>query len=223
MEVCIISENPLMKNALEAEVHALGILPSFASFDRLPKPSDAMPLIIADCENDRAFAEKLLFEAKELNLPRFVIVSEFEKSLSSLEDDKRKIFIRPFLFSDLRSSLLYVLNNCRSGENDPSLASQSIPSKRLKLSSTSRLATFDSNPLDLSKKEFDILLLLYQNRGRVLSREEIFKSVWKDDANKSGSNTVDVFVRYIRSKIDDVYSVKLISTVRGRGYAIFEK
>ncbi len=90
---------------------------------------------------------------------------------------------------------------------------------RLSVNPDARIATYDSHPIDLTKKEFDLLLFLMQNRNIVVSREKLLDSVWGFDFYGS-TNVVDVYVRYLRSKIDDVYNVNIIETVRGAGYVI---
>lgn len=71
----------------------------------------------------------------------------------------------------------------------------------------------------LSSKEFSILEYLIRNTGIVLSREKIEEHTWNYDYD-GGSNIVDVYIRYLRKKIDDNYSNKLIHTIRGRGYVL---
>ncbi len=90
---------------------------------------------------------------------------------------------------------------------------------KLSVSSAARIATYDGHAIDLTKKEFDLLEYLMQNRNIVVSREQLLDSVWGFDFYGS-TNVVDVYVRYLRSKIDDVYNVNLIETVRGAGYVI---
>ena len=90
---------------------------------------------------------------------------------------------------------------------------------KLKIDVSSHVASYDGNELDLTKKEFDLLTYLVQNRNKVISREQALDSVWGYDFI-GNTNVVDVYVRYLRSKIDDVYGVKLIETVRGFGYVI---
>ena len=82
-----------------------------------------------------------------------------------------------------------------------------------------RSATYKGKFIDLTKKEFDLLVYLLENRNIVISREKILDAVWGFDFYGS-TNVVDVYVRYIRAKIDDVYNVNLIETVRGAGYTI---
>lgn len=90
---------------------------------------------------------------------------------------------------------------------------------KLKIDVSSHIAEYDGNELDLTKKEFDLLVYLVQNRNKVISREQALDSVWGYDFI-GNTNVVDVYVRYLRAKIDDVYGVKLIETVRGFGYVI---
>ena len=71
----------------------------------------------------------------------------------------------------------------------------------------------------MTKKEFDLLEYLMRNRNIVVSREKLLDAVWGFDFYGS-TNVVDVYVRYLRSKIDDVYKIDLIETVRGAGYVI---
>ncbi|MDE6401360.1 MAG: response regulator transcription factor, partial [Clostridiales bacterium] len=90
---------------------------------------------------------------------------------------------------------------------------------KLSVNSAARVATYDGHAIDLTKKEFDLLEYLMKNRNIVVSREQLLDSVWGFDFYGS-TNVVDVYVRYLRSKIDDVYGVDLIETVRGAGYVI---
>lgn len=71
--------------------------------------------------------------------------------------------------------------------------------------------------IDLTKKEFDLLLFLAKNKNRVLKREEVLEKVW-GYGYAGKTNIVDVYIRYLRSKIDEKVGKKYIHTVRGIGY-----
>ena len=73
--------------------------------------------------------------------------------------------------------------------------------------------------IDLTAKEFSLLEYLMSNAGRVLSRTMIIEHVW-DHSFDGITNIVDVYVRHLRSKVDDAFDPKLIRTVRGVGYSI---
>ena len=84
-----------------------------------------------------------------------------------------------------------------------------------------RTAARGNVQITLSSKEFSILEYLICNQGIVLTREKIEQHIWNYDY-EGGSNVVDVYIRYLRKKIDDGFSPKLIHTVRGVGYVLKE-
>lgn len=75
--------------------------------------------------------------------------------------------------------------------------------------------------IQLTKREFDLLEYLLRNSGIVLSRDTILAAVWGYDYGVD-SNILDVYIRYLRSKIDDPFDKKLLHTVRGFGYTLKE-
>ena len=87
---------------------------------------------------------------------------------------------------------------------------------------TARTVQRGGVPVTLSAREFDILEYLIRNRGVVLSRDKISRHVWNYDY-EGGSNVVDVYIRYLRKKLDEGHSVRLIHTVRGAGYVLREE
>ena len=80
----------------------------------------------------------------------------------------------------------------------------------------------DGKEISLSGKEFSLLRYMIQNKGIVLSREKLEQHLWNYDYAGS-SNVIDVYIRYLRKKIDEGFEKKLIHTVRGAGYTLKEK
>lgn len=78
---------------------------------------------------------------------------------------------------------------------------------------------YNDTPIELTKKEFDLLVFLLSNRNKVITREQALDVVWGYDY-VGNTNVVDVYVRYLRTKIDDVFGITLIETIRGCGYVI---
>ena len=79
--------------------------------------------------------------------------------------------------------------------------------------------TVDGRAVELTRREFDLLRYLLENKEKVISRESLLDHVWGFDF-VGETNAVDVYIRFLRSKIDEAFSVKLIHTVRGVGYVI---
>ncbi len=80
----------------------------------------------------------------------------------------------------------------------------------------------DGQGVALTRREFDLLHYLLENKGKVISRESLLDNVWGFDF-VGETNAVDVYIRFLRSKIDEQFGVKLIHTVRGVGYVIREE
>ena len=71
----------------------------------------------------------------------------------------------------------------------------------------------------LTAREYALLLLLIEHRGQVLSREQILRQVWHDQRG-AASNVIEVYVRYLRQKLEQEGEKRLIHTVRGQGYCL---
>ena len=89
----------------------------------------------------------------------------------------------------------------------------------LTMSVSSRTVSRGTTPIDLSRKEFAILEYLLRNKGRVCSKSDIISHVWDFDADIL-PNTLEVFITYLRAKVDKPFDAPLIHTVRGFGYSV---
>ena len=140
-------------------------------------------------------------------------VSDRVRGLDTGADD---YLVKPFSFQELLARIRVLLR--RGGGNNVSAV---LRVQDLVLDPASHSVSRAGRSIDLSAKEYAILECLMRNKGMVLSRESIREHIWSWDYDGE-SNVVDVYIRYLRRKIDDDYSVKLIQTVRGSGYMIKE-
>ena len=85
-----------------------------------------------------------------------------------------------------------------------------------------RMVTVDGKVVDLTKKEYELLTYLVQNKNIVLTREQILNEVW-GYSYIGETNVVDVYIRYLRAKIDEAFGKKYILTIRGVGYYVKEE
>ena len=92
----------------------------------------------------------------------------------------------------------------------------------LQLDPDRHTVTCQGQSVELTHREFDLLRILMENRGIVLSRNTFIERVWGYDY-VGETNIVDVYIRYLRGKIDDAFGLKLIQTVRGVGYVLREE
>jgi len=87
----------------------------------------------------------------------------------------------------------------------------------LKIEPASYSLSFEGIPVPLTKTEFDLLLCLWQHEGCAVTRDELLSTVWGYTFT-GDTNIVDVYIRYLRHKIDDRFSIKTIHTIRAVGY-----
>ncbi len=104
-------------------------------------------------------------------------------------------------------------------QDDPANQNDVLAAGCLRLSVQRHFVSYDNASIDLTKKEFDLLHALLENKGFVMSRDRLLSKVWGYDF-PGDTNVVDVYISYLRSKIDQVYKIDMIRTVRGVGYMI---
>ena len=117
---------------------------------------------------------------------------------------------KPFEIEELLARMRVILRRKSQAINQ----SKIIQVADLKLDLEKKQVTRNDKNIELTKKEYEFLEYLMKNNGIVISREKIIEAVWNYDF-VGDTKIVDVFIRYLRSKIDDEYDKKLINTVRG--------
>ena len=138
--------------------------------------------------------------------------SALEDRVKGLEQGADDYLAKPFAFVELLARVRALL---RRGQPAP----EKLQVADLTLDCIRRKVTRGIETIDLAPKEFGILEYMMRNRGRPLSRTMIVEHVWDMDYDGL-TNIVDVYIRHLRSKIDDRFPQKLIQTVRGIGYMI---
>lgn len=121
---------------------------------------------------------------------------------------------KPFAIEELLARIRRVF---RKASLQPTTPTNQFVSGKLKIDYNQYTASYDDHLLELTKTEFDLLHYLAENRNIALTREQILDKVWGYDYFGE-TKIVDVYVRYLRSKIDDCFQTKFIHTVRGVGY-----
>ncbi|MFB0919999.1 MAG: response regulator transcription factor [Oscillospiraceae bacterium] len=137
--------------------------------------------------------------------------------VSGLDMGANDYVTKPFAIEELLARIRVLIRNRESSE---SIENRKVLTwGRLTLDSASHTVEYNGEVIDLTKREFTMLELMLLNKNIVLTRETFLERVWGYDY-MGETNVVDVYVRYLRSKIDDVYGINMIRTVRGIGYVI---
>ena len=162
-----------------------------------------------------SLVKKIRAQGKNLPVLFLTARDSIEDRVEGLDLGADDYLVKPFAFEELLARIRVVIRkNSVSKTNIISVGD-------LKVDIASKKVTRGDNIILLSAKEYELLCYLAVNNGIVLSREKIENHIWNFDY-EGGTNVVDVYIRYLRKKIDDGYDKKLIHTVRGMGYVLRE-
>ena len=141
-----------------------------------------------------------------------------EDRVTGLDAGADDYLVKPFAFDELLARIRVMLRKNSSVETKTNI----VTAADLKVDLNTQRVFRGDKEISLSSREFSILRYLCMNKGIVLSREKIEEHIWNYDY-AGGSNVVDVYIRYLRKKIDEGFTPKLIHTVRGAGYVLREE
>ncbi len=140
-----------------------------------------------------------------------------DDKLQGFESGADDYLVKPFEFRELIARIKVLARRKYGEESSP----HTLVVADLELDFDEKIARRAGQRIDLTAKEFALLEYLMRNRGRVVSRVDIAERVW-DIRFDTGTNVIDVYINFLRKKVDRDYPVKLIHTVVGMGYIVKE-
>lgn len=140
--------------------------------------------------------------------------STLEDKLEGFDTGADDYVTKPFSFEELLARIKAVLKR--------DIIENKLKFKNLYLDLEENIIVIENNKIRLSKKEFDILKFLIINKNKIFSKEEIIQKIWGFDAEIL-LNTVEVFIKSIRDKIEKPYNITIIQTIRGFGYIVKDR
>lgn len=164
------------------------------------------------------FAVLRALRSKGKNTPVLFLTARdsVQDRVAGLDSGANDYLVKPFSVEELLARIR-AMTRTAFGVSDSLLSVGDLT-----MDTAAKVVKRGGKEIPLSAKEYALLEYLMHNAGIVLSREKIENHIWNFDY-EGGTNVVDVYIRYLRKKIDEGYDKKLIYTVRGRGYVLREE
>ena len=217
MNVLIITKDKILSRMLFLEISAFGahVLEASELSEETKREMSLSDFTVLDAELFAAEAEELA----ELEKTQVLLIGypEALESVSAKIAAGFRVFQRPFSIEAFMASFFE-----KSDESEFGLR----PAKRRKsaadaliLNEAAHTVAYKRQQVELTGREFALLMHLVKHKGETVTRASAAQAVWGKDGG-TDTNVVDVYVRYLREKLDEKFGIKIISTVRGEGYTI---
>lgn len=182
--------------------------------------SDTFDLVISDVVLPRMGGFELCKEIRQANknIPILMLTAlgSTDDKLEGFDAGADDYLVKPFDFRELLARISVLLKRInRTQPEDTGILSYA----GLSVNTRARKVMRDGVSIKLSPKEYDLLLYMVENAERVLSRMEITRNVWHTDFDP-GTNFIDVYINYLRKKVDRDFDPKLIHTCTGVGFIL---
>ena len=221
MNILVIEDDrriaSFLERGLTAEGHQVAV--ELDGRDGLERArQDPFELIILDRTlpyvDGLEIARVLRAERRPVLILMLTAKASLQDKITGLKEGADDYLTKPFAFDELLARIFALGRRRGSIDRDTVLAAGPLT-----LDPATRKVSRDGEPITLTAREFELLRYLIENAGRVISRERLLNSVWQIGYDP-GTKIVDVYIRYLRAKIDKPGEESLIQTVRSVGYML---
>lgn len=222
MNILIIEDEPRIAQLLQRGLEELGYKTTVAYDGLLGKKmlwQHEYDLVIMDIILPKINGIDLCREIKEsypvLPIIMLTALGTTDDKLEGFDAGADDYLVKPFDFRELEARVRVLLK--RGASSQTGLALAILKAGELEMNLHTRIVKRGGTEINLTPKEFKLLEYMVRNKGRVLPRVEIAEKVW-DTTFDTGTNFIDVYINYLRNKIDKAYAEKYIHTKPGMGF-----
>lgn len=223
MQILLVEDDRRISSFVVKGLEELGhqvILAESAEAARDWINADSLDIVVLDIMlpgiDGIQFTKMVRYRKNHIPILILSALGEIEDKVEGLESGADDYLVKPFSFKELVSRIKALVrrDNYKSSSNDTS-----IEIRDLKVDLERYEVHKGNKNVDLSPKEFKLFKYLIENRNKTLSRTAILQAVWGIDFDNN-TNVVDVYVSYLRGKVDDGGETSIIKTVKGVGYML---
>jgi two-component system copper resistance phosphate regulon response regulator CusR len=223
--VLVVEDEPKISETIVAGLRAAGyeVITANTGEDGFFQLHSMRPgLMVLDLGLPRRSGMELLIQIRSMNMqiPILILTSNtsVDDRVKALDAGADDFLLKPFSVSELCARVRAISR--RGGKTQPASV---FHLDDLEINLDTRSAWRSGNRLELTMREFDLIVYLMQHRGRTVSREMLARDVWHETSRYTPiDNVIDVQMTRLRRKLDDPYTTKLLRTVRGVGFILGE-
>lgn len=226
-KILVIEDEQKIARFIELELKYEGYEVALASDGRTgfeKAKEEGVDLILLDLMLPQMSGIEVCRRLRQLNVTTPIIMltakDDVTDKVMGLDMGADDYMTKPFEIEELLARMRVALKRQHKSTDDKAINQLSY--KGLKVNDLKREVTYESELIELTKKEYELLKYLLENRNIALDREKILERVWGYDYY-GDTNVIDVYVRYLRGKIDQRFGIDMIKTVRGIGYMISDE
>lgn len=228
MKILLIEDDPTLSANIKAELLDNGYQAEVAHDGLMGEKmlkKNYFDLIILDINLPHKNGYQLCKEFRKYNTKTPVLLltafSEIEDKLEGFEAGADDYLTKPFYSKELLARVKVLLKRSTVSTTNPESNSAKISIKDLVIDTEKKQVFRSGQLIDLTAREYQILMMLVQAKGSVVSKREMLKTIW-GGSFEANTNTIEVFINFLRNKIDKNFAQKLIKTRVGFGYYLEE-
>ncbi|TKK67258.1 response regulator transcription factor [Ilyomonas limi] len=222
--ILLAEDEPKLSQVVQEELTRQGYVTDVAYDGNIAEKmfkQHAYSLVLLDINLPYKNGLALCKEFREINskVPIIMLTAlgELKDKMDAFSLGADDYLVKPFEFDELSARIKVFL---KRAENTPSVSDKIVVAD-MEIDMENKTVSRSGKNINLTAKEFALLVLLSRNKGKVISKTDILEKVW-DLSFDTGTNTIEVYISFLRNKIDKPYETKLIHTKPGFGYYVRE-
>ena len=227
ISILIVEDEPKIARFTQLELEHEGFITSIEGNGRrayeriIQEDYDVVLLDVMLPEMDGFEICQKVRELSDVPIIMLTARDDIEDKVNGLDIGADDYLTKPFAIKELLARIRLILRRKSVAQEKEEPRGEVLQVKNLKIIPAQYEVIVGNTKVSLTKKEYDLLEYLVRNKRVVLTREQILSTVWGYDY-AGDTNVVDVYIRYLRSKLDDKFGEKYIHTMRGIGYVVKE-